>query len=56
MYYLQNYTYRQIVEMEKRDIKTVHESVQAAKKKFIKFLEKHPNKLKLKKGLFLSYN
>lgn len=44
MYYLQNYTYRQIAEMEKRDIKTVYESVQAAKKKFIKFLEKHPNK------------
>ena len=44
MYYLQTYTYRQIAEMEKRDIKTVYESVQAAKKKFIKFLEKHPNK------------
>lgn len=44
MYYLQNCTYRQIAEMEKRDIKTVYESVQAAKKKFIKFLEKHPNK------------
>ncbi len=44
MYYFQNYTYRQIAEMEKRDIKTVYESVQSAKKKFIKFLEKHPNK------------
>lgn len=44
MYYFQNYTYRQIAEMEKRNIKTVYESVQAAKKKFIKFLEKHPNK------------
>ena len=44
MYYFQNHTYRQIAEMEKRDIKTVYESVQSAKKKFIKFLEKHPNK------------
>lgn len=44
MYYFQNYTYRQIAEMEKRNIKTVYESVQSGKRKFIKFLEKHPNK------------
>lgn len=44
MYYFQNYTYRQIAEVEKRNVKTIYESVQIAKKKFIKFLEKHPNK------------
>ena len=35
MYYFQNYTYRQIAEMEKRDIKTVYESVQSAEKNFL---------------------
>lgn len=44
LYYFQNYTYRQIAEIEKRNIKTVYESVQTAKKKFINFLAKYPNK------------
>lgn len=44
MYYLENYTYRQIAEKERRDIKSVYESVQAGKKKLLKYFENYPNK------------
>ena len=44
MYYIDNLTYRQIADIEKRNIKSIYESVQAGKKKFLKYLDKHPNK------------
>ena len=43
MYYIDNLTYRQIADIEKRNIKSIYESVQAGKK-FLKYLDKHPNK------------
>lgn len=44
MYYIDNLTYRQIADIESRNIKSIYESVQAGKKKFLKYLDKHPNK------------
>ena len=44
MYYIDNLTYRQIADIEKRNIKSIYESVQAGKKKFLKYLDKYPNK------------
>lgn len=44
MYYIDNLTYRQIADIEKRNIKSIYESVQAGKNKFLKYLDKHPNK------------
>ena len=44
MYYIDNLTYRQIADIEKRNIKSIYESVQAGKKKFLKYLDKRPNK------------
>ena len=38
-YYLENRTYRQIAEKERRNVKTIYESVQAARKKFLKNFE-----------------
>lgn len=35
-YYLEQFTYRQIAEKEGRNVKTIYESVQAARKKFLK--------------------
>lgn len=50
MYYIDNLTYRQIADIEKRNIKSIYESVQTGKKKFLKYLDKHPNKFKFMKG------
>ena len=44
MYFIDNLTYRQIADIEKRNIKSIYESVQAGKNKFLKYLDKHPNK------------
>lgn len=44
MYYIDNLTYRQIADIESRNIKSIYESVQAGKNKFLKYLDKHPNK------------
>ena len=44
MYFIDNLTYRQIADIESRNIKSIYESVQAGKKKFLKYLDKHPNK------------
>ena len=60
MYFIDNLTYRQIADIESRNIKSIYESVQAGKKKFLKYLDKHPNKntptsLSLWKDI-LSYN
>ena len=38
-HYLENRTYRQIAEKEGRNVKTIYESVQAARKKFLKNFE-----------------
>lgn len=50
MYFIDNLTYRQIADIEKRNIKSIYESVQTGKKKFLKYLDKHPNKFKFMKG------
>ena len=37
MYYIDNLTYRQIADIESRNIKSIYESVQAGKNKFLKY-------------------
>ena len=44
MYYIDNLIYCQIADIESRNIKSIYESVQAGKNKFLKYLDKHPNK------------
>lgn len=39
MYYSEQLTYRKIAENERRNVKTIYESVQAARKKFLKNFE-----------------
>lgn len=39
MHYSEHYTYREIAEKEGRNVKTIYESVQAARKKFLKNFE-----------------
>lgn len=39
MYYSEQFTYREIAEKEGRNVKTIYESVQAARKKFLKNFE-----------------
>ncbi len=38
-HYSENYTYRQIAEKEERNVKTIYESVQTARKKFLRNFE-----------------
>ena len=42
MYYIDNLTYRQIADIESRNIKSIYESVQAGKKKFLKIFGQTP--------------
>jgi|GEM_PF-166900 mannose/fructose/N-acetylgalactosamine-specific phosphotransferase system component IIB len=55
MYFIDNLTYRQIADIESRNIKSIYESVQAGKKEIFKIFgqtpqQKYPNKFKFMKG------
>lgn len=41
-HYSERFTYRQIADEENRNIKTVYDSIQTAKKKFIKYFSQYP--------------